>query len=489
MLPRVKLRADASNAIGLGHVVRLIALAKSLSKFSCSFILRNPAKNVVDLILSENFSIEIVEGYDLDDPEIMSQLKEPIAQSDIVVLDGYEFDFNFQKRVKQIHNCKVVQIDDTISNPFAADLVINHIGGIDYNAFQISRNAKVLVGPQYAILRKEFLAKLPKEKESSALSSIFINFGGADPGNFTCKVVSELLQFQNSFQSLNVVIGPLFQFLPQLESLSQQSRKITISHNLDVVSMVSLMRSCDVAICSASTVAYEFACTTGMLFALETAENQSRLYEFLINENLALPYTAFRNFAEHPDLKLQDMIIRSQQKLFDGKSPIRLSEEFMQLFLNGNLILRRATSADVDVYFRWANDAVVRKNSFSSLPISYSDHCSWFYSNLDHPGACLYIFTTIDNTPIASVRFKISSNEAVLSYLLDEQFRGFNLSKVIVANGTATFFQEYQLISKVIAHVKVENVASYKAFQSNNFIEVISESITFKTFYKLRANG
>ena len=42
------------------------------------------------------------------------------------------------------------------------------------------------------------------------------------------------------------------------------------------------------------------------------------------------------------------------------------------------LYLRKATENDVDILFKWANDEVVRKNSFSTGQIKYEDHLAWF---------------------------------------------------------------------------------------------------------------
>ena len=44
--------------------------------------------------------------------------------------------------------------------------------------------------------------------------------------------------------------------------------------------------------------------------------------------------------------------------------------------------LRKATIEDMDLLFQWANDPVVRKNSFSTAEISYEEHTKWYHNLL-----------------------------------------------------------------------------------------------------------
>ena len=43
-----------------------------------------------------------------------------------------------------------------------------------------------------------------------------------------------------------------------------------------------------------------------------------------------------------------------------------------------NCYLRKAQWEDMDMLFQWANDVVLRKNSFSMVPIAYEEHIAWF---------------------------------------------------------------------------------------------------------------
>ena len=47
--------------------------------------------------------------------------------------------------------------------------------------------------------------------------------------------------------------------------------------------------------------------------------------------------------------------------------------------------LRAANSDDTDLLYRWANDPVVRKNSFNTDRILYENHVMWFNRIIEDP--------------------------------------------------------------------------------------------------------
>src|SRR5205085_124383 len=74
-------------------------------------------------------------------------------------------------------------------------------------------------------------------------------------------------------------------------------------------------------------------------------------------------------------------VMDNQRKMIDGKSPERLLNVFKEL-TEEKLHFRFANEYDVDLYFRWANDPLVRTNSFNQAIVIYQDHVKWFQSKL-----------------------------------------------------------------------------------------------------------
>lgn len=68
--------------------------------------------------------------------------------------------------------------------------------------------------------------------------------------------------------------------------------------------------------------------------------------------------------------------------------------------------LRKATIADMDLLFEWANDPLVRQNSFTTEKITYEEHQRWFWKALERENFQQYIYMSplynfINNIPDA----------------------------------------------------------------------------------------
>lgn len=75
---------------------------------------------------------------------------------EIVVLDNYFYDTDYQRAVKA-KGCKLVCIDDLHDKHYVADVVINHSPGISEGDFSTAPYTRLCLGVSYALLRKPFL--------------------------------------------------------------------------------------------------------------------------------------------------------------------------------------------------------------------------------------------------------------------------------------------------------------------------------------------
>jgi len=85
MKPKVFIRADGNSQIGLGHLVRCIALANMLKEnFEIAFVCRDIPEDLKLDIEKVNMIVKIIE----DERDFLNM----IEPGSIVVLDNYEFD-------------------------------------------------------------------------------------------------------------------------------------------------------------------------------------------------------------------------------------------------------------------------------------------------------------------------------------------------------------------------------------------------------------
>lgn len=145
-----------------------------------------------------------------------------------------------------------------------------------------------------------------------------------------------------------------------------------------------------------------------------------------------------------------------------------------------NIILRRATSDDMMLYFEWANDPDVRKNSFSQEPISLEAHKSWFAKKLGDENAVLYVLE-VEGVAAGQIRFDLKNGEAEIGFSIAQKFRGKGLGSDILRYSCTALWQEKGTSLSINGAVKAENIASGRAFKRAGFTKspTSTESIVY----------
>ena len=133
------------------------------------------------------------------------------------------------------------------------------------------------------------------------------------------------------------------------------------------------------------------------------------------------------------------------------------------------LAIRKANKKDLKLYFRWANDPLVRELSYHSEAITLSDHTAWFKKKLQEPDCDLYIFHNEQKMYLGQVRIEIEHNhEAVIGISIDAHHRGHGHGVQILELALVTFRKEHPKI-RINAYIKIENKSSQVIFEKANF--------------------
>ena len=184
---RIVFRADASESIGYGHFIRTLALADMLKEnFDCSFATVNPT------IYQQNEITKVCSCISLSIDSHFKTFMELLTGEEIVVLDNYFFDTEYQRHIKE-KGCLLVCIDDAHNKHYVADVVINH-GLHDILLFSVEPYTKLCLGFKWALLRQPFLEEYDRKEYlfDERLLRVVVCFGGSDFNNFTEKIVSVL---------------------------------------------------------------------------------------------------------------------------------------------------------------------------------------------------------------------------------------------------------------------------------------------------------
>jgi RimJ/RimL family protein N-acetyltransferase len=146
------------------------------------------------------------------------------------------------------------------------------------------------------------------------------------------------------------------------------------------------------------------------------------------------------------------------------------------------LKMRMAGEAEMEIYFNWTNDPMVRANSYQTDLVSRSEHANWFRRKLSDQNCILYYFSSGDQ-PVGQVRIEKGKQETVIGISVDQDFRGKGISPKMLELACRDFFEKNPG-TEIYAYIKEENSASLKAFIKAGFKHtertVISSSPSFK---------
>lgn len=467
---RVIFRADGNSSLGLGHVVRSLALAEILRpEFDVTFAIQEPTAALKELIgttCPEVISLPLSQS----ETELLAEaarLAASLTGTDILVLDGYHFSTAYQRVLKQQGHV-LVCIDDLHDRLFAADAVINVAGGVAPQAYALAPYTRLYLGPAFSLLRKPFreVQKTPC-LEPQKPNRVLVCFGGADPENHTLDYAQKLTGITGIH--LEIVTGSAYRHGSSLAEWVGPNKAVTWHQNLSAEAMASLMMDCQAAVCSASSVAYEYCAVNGMLFVLQTAGNQADLYRFLTEESLALPAGEVFSVLTQPNATaLAARIQENQRRLFNGQAEANLRQIFNVLQVAAGLKFRQVTPADTTLLFNWANDPVVRQFSFNSAPIPLETHQNWLNRKLQDPAALL-LLGEIFEEPAALLRFDRQGNTALISFQIGAAFRGKGLAHRVLQLGLLALKAYFPDVSLAYGFVQPANLASVKAFEKAGF--------------------
>jgi UDP-2,4-diacetamido-2,4,6-trideoxy-beta-L-altropyranose hydrolase len=329
-------RADGNAQIGMGHVMRCIAMGQMLREdFNLHFAIQQPDETTQNLLLREGFVVHTL-PVSTDVEVDLRNFTQLFTQKEKVVLDGYQFQEKYQRALKPL-TAQLVYIDDLLAWPQVADVVINHAGGVEVEEYMAEPQVRLCLGPGYALLRQDFFQPFSENLFiPKVFNKILINFGGADPINLTYQVAKTLLAQQDVERErrLTVVVGPSYLFLEKLRTLVKETERVAIVQNLSAQAMRDTIAAQDLCLVSCSTISYEVAQLNKCQVVFQTADNQARLAAFHQKSGTALAVLP----AEYAEEELYHFLqsnpsqkehtLRAQRQFFDGLAPNRIRQIF-----------------------------------------------------------------------------------------------------------------------------------------------------------------
>jgi UDP-2,4-diacetamido-2,4,6-trideoxy-beta-L-altropyranose hydrolase len=490
-LPHLLLRADADAARGAGHVMRCLALAETWHchggqvTFLSSHL--NPAlRQRIETLGIHLAEIPMPYPDSTDLRATITALENVSGESSELpwlVLDGYHFDTAYQSLVRAA-GCRLMVIDDTAHLPrYDADTILNHAANGRHLAYTCSQDTMLLLGTQFALLRPEFQRWQVLERDCPEVArKIMVMLGDSDPDNTTLKIIQALEQIAVQDFEVKIVVGPLN---PHVEELRRKTASSSLRVHLEtnIEDGALLMAGADLAVAAAGTASCELAFmkVPALLFTL--VENQSgvaeAIDEFGAARGLGFPRNVSReqladavSSLMHDRVERQRMIEKGRD-LVDGKGVERVLRVMPHRASEEKLRLRAASQEDVLLLWHWANDSMIRRNSFNSEPTSWAAHKAWYAERIASPDTRFWILE-YQRVPVGQIRYdRTDANKAQISLSIAPVYRGRSFGTQLLRLSADLAGRELG-VRTVEGFTFVENRASSHAFIKAGF-DVIEE--------------
>ena len=465
MKPKIYIRTDGDSDMGLGHVVRCIALAQMLQNaYSICFFCRHITNK-----LEEEISALGSKLYRIENEE---EFTDNLSSGSIVVLDGYHFNSVYQQFLKD-KGVILICIDDLHDKTFVTDLVINHTPGISPTDYQAAPYTYFALGPEYALLRSRFLKQASKKREITKIDTVLICFGGSDHKNLTLSTLQTVVGFKE-FKKIILITGSAYLQLSTLLVEVEKYDHVDHYHAIGEDDMLCLMQLADVAIVPASGLLLEAIACNLIIVSGIYIDNQKWLYEKYKSANTFIDGGSFgESELKRAIITLFQSKYNRKLQTIDGLSGQRIRKVVEQVSKLNSFALRRAIHDDLLKTFQWATDETVRGYSFNQHKISLEEHTQWFQVRLADK-YCIYLIADDRfHRSLGSIRFDIENSEAKVSYLIDPLFQGQGLGTALLAKGIAYLNKlNREDTCRVVGYVKKENIASLKAFSRLGFSSI-----------------
>jgi UDP-2,4-diacetamido-2,4,6-trideoxy-beta-L-altropyranose hydrolase len=317
---KVFFRVDANPKIGLGHITRCIALAHMLKiEHEIHFICKELPEKILNQLSNCNFVLHMID-YD-------TLISNFICANDIVVLDGYQFNSDYQKFIKNIGS-KLICIDDLYTQEFFADLIINHAPGVSDLNYNVQLYTQFALGINYALLRPLFLKQATLNRTIKKIETIIVCFGGSDNMNLTEKILNILVK-QKMYKKIILVTGELYSYLNHLKSIIQKIPQIEHYHNISEKKMLSLMLQSEVAIVPSSSLVFEALAAGCRVITGYYVNNQFEIYKGFKKLNVIIGAENFNEFEVLNALKLVNEF--KPAKVINGESQSNILQKIQSI--------------------------------------------------------------------------------------------------------------------------------------------------------------
>lgn len=478
--PLAVLRADASRAIGTGHVVRSQALAEFLDDAGWRIVFAQGAGgDAANPSALDHYERILLTATDADSEA--AELSQRIGSCDLLVVDHYDRDRRFEAACRSWAR-QILVLDDLADRQHACSVLLDparDAAKSDYRDL-VPADCALLLGPEFAPLRRQFLAarhRVAQQRRTTAVPRrVVISIGGIDADNLTSRALAAVLQAVPAVEA-DVVLGRAAPHLEAVRALARSHpRRVRVLS--DVADMAALLAAADIGIGAAGSSSWERCCLGLPSIALPVVANQIPTAKILAERGAALVLpqgagTTTPEIAGALSRLLRDTLLRRSlseraMALCDGRGAWRVLLRLLadERGHDGEAVrLRLAERTDSDLMFAWQSLPEVRRYARHPEMPSRAGHDAWVESALASPERVLTLILH-GGAPVGVLRFDRldAAPSYEISILVDPRLHGRGVAAAALRLGQT-------LLRGATLHAEVdpENAASLQLFRGAGF--------------------
>lgn len=303
------IRADASVTIGSGHVMRCLTIATMLREkgHNVFFWMEQLPGDMREFVCSKGFNV--ISTFQV---------------ADICIVDHYGLDLQWEKKMRDFVK-KIVVIDDLANRKHDCDVLLDQNIVPHYEKryeHLVPRNCVKLLGPNYLIMREEFIRERKSLRtRTGEVNRLLVFMGGSDPTNETLKILHALEEV-DAPSHVDIVVGSSNPYKAEIETISLKNG---YHFHFQIDYMATLMARADFSIGAGGSSTWE-RCFVGLPSSSTIiAENQ------LTSTEMAEKLGAVWNLGWHKQVTVHTYIKLLQSLKKQKDSLIHMSQVSLTL--------------------------------------------------------------------------------------------------------------------------------------------------------------
>ena len=502
---RVLLRCDGGGHLGVGHVMRSLALAEAAvdaghevvvaGYFEGSFLAAQLAAAPVQVAPTSPWR----SGGDL---QPLSDLVRRL-RSDVLHVDSYLASDRLRELLSSAGVKAVVSnVEDGTFGRRPADVVVDPTFGAELSARPEDGTRWILRGTRYTPVRQRVIdARWRASRDAvggvgadgnvgfgQVARSVLVVMGGTDPVGLVPGAVELLARTGLALEVTAIAVGANAE---RARSAAEGSR-LSLTVLAPVEDLAAMMSAHDLVISAAGTSIWELCCIGVPTAVAWAVDNQHEGYDRVVEAGAAIGLGGPELGGDEravdvlkralTDSELRAKLVRAGRHIVDGLGAWRVVRTWEQALAvrslpqicAAGLVARPATLQDSRQLWLWRNDPVTRAGSRSSAEVPRDDHLSWLSASLTGTDRLLLVIEDSVG-PVGTVRWDLKSErEWEVSITVAPKRRGQNLARaqlraaeLALSEATRTSGTE---VTAYLATVHTDNLSSMRLFETSAYV-------------------